>query len=76
MLLDTRDAERRPDTAGREYELVVGDLLAVVEPDPMSLGIDADDIAYVVTMLASPRSIALNGDTIAAGGGVGRAIYY
>ncbi|MEX1021561.1 MAG: SDR family NAD(P)-dependent oxidoreductase, partial [Dehalococcoidia bacterium] len=31
--------------------------------------IDADDIAYVVTMLASPRSIALNGDTIAAGGG-------
>jgi NAD(P)-dependent dehydrogenase (short-subunit alcohol dehydrogenase family) len=38
--------------------------------------IDADDIAYVVTMLASPRSIALNGDTIAAGGGVGRAIYY
>jgi NAD(P)-dependent dehydrogenase (short-subunit alcohol dehydrogenase family) len=38
--------------------------------------IDAGDIAYVVTMLASPRSIALNGDTIAAGGGVGRAIYY
>ena len=38
--------------------------------------IDAEDIAYVVTMLASPRSIALNGDTIAAGGGAPRAIHY
>jgi NAD(P)-dependent dehydrogenase (short-subunit alcohol dehydrogenase family) len=38
--------------------------------------IDAEDIAYVVTMLASPRSIAINGDTIAAGGGAPRAIHY
>ncbi len=38
--------------------------------------INASDIAYVVTMLASPRSIAINGDGIAAGGGVGSAIYY
>ena len=38
--------------------------------------IDAADIAYVVTMLASPLSIAINGDGIAAGGGVGTAIYY
>ncbi len=38
--------------------------------------IDATDIAYVVTMLASPLSIAITGDSIAAGGGVGRAIYY
>ncbi|MDA1278597.1 MAG: SDR family NAD(P)-dependent oxidoreductase [Chloroflexi bacterium] len=38
--------------------------------------IDASDIAYVVAMLASPRSIAINGDVIAAGGGVGTAIYY
>ena len=38
--------------------------------------IHAEDIAYVVTMLASPRSIALNGDTIAAGGGAPRAIHY
>ncbi len=38
--------------------------------------IDATDIAYVVTMLASPLSIAINGDGIAAGGGVGTAIYY
>ena len=38
--------------------------------------IDASDIAYVVAMLASPRSIAINGDVVAAGGGVGTAIYY
>jgi NAD(P)-dependent dehydrogenase (short-subunit alcohol dehydrogenase family) len=38
--------------------------------------IDASDIAYVVAMLASPLSIAINGDGIAAGGGVGTAIYY
>jgi NAD(P)-dependent dehydrogenase (short-subunit alcohol dehydrogenase family) len=38
--------------------------------------IDATDIAYVVTMLASPLSIAINGDGIAAGGGVGTAIFY
>lgn len=38
--------------------------------------VDAADVANVVTFLASPKSIALNGDTIAAGGGVGKAIYY
>jgi NAD(P)-dependent dehydrogenase (short-subunit alcohol dehydrogenase family) len=38
--------------------------------------IDATDIAAVVVFLASPRSVAINGDAIAAGGGVGRAIHY
>lgn len=38
--------------------------------------IDAEDIGYVVAILASPRSIAINGDAVAAGGGVPRAIYY
>jgi NAD(P)-dependent dehydrogenase (short-subunit alcohol dehydrogenase family) len=38
--------------------------------------IDAREVAYLVTFLASPRSVAVNGDVIAAGGGVGRAIYY
>jgi NAD(P)-dependent dehydrogenase (short-subunit alcohol dehydrogenase family) len=38
--------------------------------------IDAQEIAYVVTFLASPKSIAITGDVIAAGGGVGRNIYY
>lgn len=38
--------------------------------------IDASDIASVVVFLASPRSIAINGDVIAAGGGGSRAIHY
>ncbi|MSQ13400.1 MAG: SDR family oxidoreductase [Dehalococcoidia bacterium] len=38
--------------------------------------IDAKDIAVVVAFLASPLSVAINGDAIAAGGGVGRGIYY
>jgi len=38
--------------------------------------IDARDIAYVVTFLASPRADAINGDVIAAGGGVPGPIYY
>lgn len=38
--------------------------------------IDAREVAYVVAFLASPKSVAINGDVIVAGGGVGRAIYY
>ena len=38
--------------------------------------IDAKDIAAIVTFLASPRSIAINGDAIAAGGGARGAIHY
>jgi NAD(P)-dependent dehydrogenase (short-subunit alcohol dehydrogenase family) len=38
--------------------------------------VDAREIAYVVTFLASPRSIAINGDVIAAAGGLGAAIHY
>lgn len=38
--------------------------------------IDAREIAYVVAFLASPKSIAINGDVIAAGGGAPGAIYY
>jgi hypothetical protein len=29
-----------------------------------------------VAFLASPKSIAINGDAVAAGGGVGDSIYY
>ena len=38
--------------------------------------IDAQEIAYVVTFLASPKAVAINGDVIAAGGGVPQSIYY
>ena len=38
--------------------------------------IDATDIANVVTFLASPKAVAINGDVIAAGGGVSGSIFY
>ena len=38
--------------------------------------VDAREIAHVVTFLASPKAVAINGDVIAAGGGVRGAIYY
>jgi Dehydrogenases with different specificities (related to short-chain alcohol dehydrogenases) len=36
----------------------------------------SNDFAYLATILASPKSIAINGDGIAAGGGVSDSIYY
>jgi NAD(P)-dependent dehydrogenase (short-subunit alcohol dehydrogenase family) len=38
--------------------------------------IDAQDIANVVTFLASPKSVAINGDAIPVAGGSPRTIYY
>jgi NAD(P)-dependent dehydrogenase (short-subunit alcohol dehydrogenase family) len=38
--------------------------------------IDARDVAHVVAFLASPKSVAINGDVIAVGGGSPGAIYY
>jgi NAD(P)-dependent dehydrogenase (short-subunit alcohol dehydrogenase family) len=38
--------------------------------------ISPEDIASLVVFLASPLSVAITGDSIAAGGGVGRAIHY
>jgi NAD(P)-dependent dehydrogenase (short-subunit alcohol dehydrogenase family) len=38
--------------------------------------VDASEVAAVVAFLASPRSIAINGDAIACGGGQPGAIYY
>ena len=38
--------------------------------------VDAAEVAHVVAFLASPKSIAINGDAIAAGGGALRSIHY
>ena len=38
--------------------------------------IDVQDIAHVVACLASPKSIAINGDVIAAAAGPDDHIYY
>jgi NAD(P)-dependent dehydrogenase (short-subunit alcohol dehydrogenase family) len=38
--------------------------------------VDADEVAYVIAFLASPKSAAITGDAIAAGGGARGAIHY
>lgn len=38
--------------------------------------ITAQEVAYVVAFLASPKAVAINGDVIAAGGGAPRSIHY
>lgn len=38
--------------------------------------VDASEVAYVVAFLASPRSIAISGEVIAAGGGAGQAVFH
>jgi NAD(P)-dependent dehydrogenase (short-subunit alcohol dehydrogenase family) len=38
--------------------------------------LDAEEVAWVVAFLASPRSIAINGDAVACGGGLPGSIYY
>lgn len=38
--------------------------------------VSAEEIADVITFLASPRSVSINGDAVAVGGGAGNSIYY
>ncbi len=38
--------------------------------------ITAEEVAAIIVFLASPRSVAINGDAVACGGGAPRAIYY
>ena len=38
--------------------------------------VDAAEVADIVAFLASPRSVAINGDAIACGGGVRGPIHY
>ena len=38
--------------------------------------VDAREIAWVVAFLASPKSVAINGDTIGVGGGAPGYVYY
>jgi NAD(P)-dependent dehydrogenase (short-subunit alcohol dehydrogenase family) len=38
--------------------------------------ITAEEVAYVVAFLASPKSVGINGDSISAGGGIPGSIHY
>ncbi|GAA3583574.1 SDR family oxidoreductase [Amycolatopsis ultiminotia] len=67
-MLASRAAERGITAAEAEAELAAG----------VSIGrlVTAAEVADVVAFLASPRSAAINGDAIAAGGGQSGAIHY
>jgi NAD(P)-dependent dehydrogenase (short-subunit alcohol dehydrogenase family) len=49
---------------------------AAVEAVSIGRAVTAAEVAYVIAFLASPRSVAINGDAIAAGGGARGAIHY
>lgn len=64
---------RRAQATGRseaeiEQQMAEGNVIRKI--------VDASDIGNVVAFLASPLSIAITGDAIAAGGGAPRSIYY
>ena len=72
--------ERMPDLItdrareqGRPYEEVLAQLQG---SNALGRLVTAEEVADVVTFLASPRAVAINGDAIAVGGGVGSAIHY
>ena len=63
----------RAEAAGvsvEEIERQIGEAYAIGRM------VTAEEVAWVVTMLASPRSVALSGDVVACGGGLKGSIYY
>jgi NAD(P)-dependent dehydrogenase (short-subunit alcohol dehydrogenase family) len=58
---------------GTTPELVRAELTGAI-----SIGrlVTAQEVAFVITFLCSPRSVAITGDAIAAGGGARGSIYY
>lgn len=46
------------------------------EKNPIGRLVTAEDIANVVTFLASPLSVSITGDVISVTGGVGNSVYY
>lgn len=65
----TRQAEARGETLDDARK-------RMAEGNAVKRIIEASDVAALVAFLASPLSVAVTGDSIAAGGGVGRAIHY
>ncbi|WCN36345.1 SDR family NAD(P)-dependent oxidoreductase [Aneurinibacillus uraniidurans] len=51
-------------------------LRRAAEMSPLNRLITAEEIAYVVTFLASPLSAAITGDVISVTGGIGNTVYY
>ncbi|MFF2083593.1 SDR family NAD(P)-dependent oxidoreductase [Nocardia sp. NPDC058176] len=65
--LTAQAAESGTEIAELERRLVKNSLHRVI---------DASEVADVVTFLASPRSVAITGDAVAAGGGVPGPVFY
>lgn len=60
----TRTERTTPEVASRPMGNAIGRM------------VDADEVAYVVAFLASPKSVSITGDAIAVGGGAPGAIHY
>ena len=65
--------QRRAEAAGVKPEEIER---RMAETNTIRHLVTAEEVADVVVFLASPKSIAINGDAIAAGGGAPGAIYY
>jgi NAD(P)-dependent dehydrogenase (short-subunit alcohol dehydrogenase family) len=68
LLEEAVDDDDRALLASIEERIVKGNAIRSM--------IDADDIAVIIAFLASPLSLAINGDAIVCGGGSPGAIYY
>ena len=68
-----RVAAARAEAAGVSVEEVLEEMGGANSVRKL---IDAREIAYVAAFVASPKAVAITGDAIAAGGGVGNAIHY
>ena len=67
-LIAARAAAQGVPTASVEAEMAAGNSIRRL--------VDADEVADVVAFLCSPRSRAINGESIAVGGGAPRSIHY
>ena len=67
-LIAARAAAQGVPTASVEAEMAAGNSIRRL--------VDADEVAVVVAFLCSPRSRAINGESIAVGGGAPRSIHY
>lgn len=63
----------RAEASGKSEEEILAQLAA---GNVLGRIITAEEVADVVTFLASPRSVAVNGDAVPVGGGIPKAIYY
>ena len=62
--MDAAEIERQDFAAGSPAANAIGRM------------VDAQEVGYVAAYLASDKAWAVTGEVLAAGGGVGNAVYY